>query len=852
MKKQLTLCAAAFTMAWSLSAETLTMTNRSGVEQEFEIQRLIERQIGPGTTYTRFRIPDFPLNVNVVTVDLTNPYNRIETTVANEKSKGTELLVNAAKRQSYEGHRPLAAANANFWVVASQREEAVYTGTTRNVSLRNGKMITESNQHRDQWDGGTTRTGIVGISYDKQLFIDYCTSEIKASNPKFGTLDVWQCNKGVWNDELCMYNSHYGASTQFMPIAQNPTTGKYILDNAGDATEVILDFAEGGTWKSGEPMTFVVKEVRLNGGKGTLGDHDLALVGRGDNAVAMAKLEAGAEVSLEYSWTFNPGKDNESNDPIENAIGGNALVMRNGNLTKHNTNETYNSQIYSRTGYGTSADGKTLYIVVIDKSTSPKYGSSYGCGTTQMCEIARHLGCSNMANFDAGGSAEMMVNYEIVNTTTEASPRAVANGWMVYSTAPEDDNTVAALAFYEPSITVPVYSTSVPQIIAYNKYGAVITYDYQNAVLSCPESLGTCEGSLFTAAGTPAEGILTATVGDVTASVNVSVVGAEIKLRSNALLIDNATPYTLEVSATADRVVYPYDPAFLNWEIDDPAIVDIDSDGVLHGLKEGSTKIRCTIGEFSDEADVTVEIDPAASISITENIAAWKLKGSSGISNLALDDNGILSYTYASPRSPYIELSLNEGLKSFYSLPSSFFTDFESDVEIASVTLTVETAMGSREVPVKIAPDKPWAAGTPHHVEIDLAGSVDLNDVCEFPIMFKRIRYTLVTNSANKGDRKLSFGGVHASYKSFQGVESAVADAPTSIFIDRNPVAAGEQVNVNAPAASKVDVFNMAGIKVAHASLADGLGSFKAPSAGSYVVVASGSDVRHTAILIVK
>lgn len=839
-------------MAFALSAETLTMTNRSGAAQEFEMQRLIERQIGPGTMYTRIRIPDFPLNVNVVTVDLTNPYNRIETTVAGEKAKGTELLVKAAQRQDYEGHRALAAANANFWVVASQPEEAVYTGTTRNVSLRNGKLITESNQHRDQWDGGTMRTGIVGVSYDRNLFIDYCTSEIKASNDKIGRLDVWQCNKGVWNDELCMYNSHYGATTQFMPIAQNPTTGKYILDTAGDATEVILDFAEGGSWQSGAPMTFVVKEVRLNGGKGTLGNHDLALVGRGDNATALAKLEAGDEVTLEYSWTFNPGEENATSEPIENAIGGNALVMRNGELTKHNNNETYNSQIYSRTGYGTSADGKTLYIVVIDKSTSPKYGSSYGCGTTQMCEIARHLGCSNMANFDAGGSAEMMVNFEIVNTTTEATPRAVANGWMVFSTAPEDDNTVTSLAFYQADPVVPVYSTTTPQVIAYNKYGAIISYDYKDVTLSCDESLGTCEGNAFTASGTPGQGILTATVGDVSTTVDMKVVGAEVEMRSHNLLIDNVVKYPLEVSATADRVVYPYDPSYLAWEIEDPSIVNITAEGHLVGLKEGTTKIKCTIGEFSDEATVTVEIAPAASLPITENSEDWKLKGSSGITDLALAADGKLSFSYASPRTPYIEMSLNEGLKNFYSLPSSFFTEFQTDVNIASITFVVETAMGTREVSVKVEPEQAWEAGKFHHVDIDLTGSVNMDDICEYPIQFKRIRYTIEPSSAYKGDHILNFGGIHAEYNEFKGVESVASEGASTIFIDHNPVSAGEQVAVNAPGASKVQVFNMAGGLVAENALTEGNGWFKAPVAGTYVVAACGEGSRLTTVLIVK
>lgn len=851
MKKQLLICAA-LTMACVASAETFTMTNRSGVEQEYELQRLIERQIGPGTVYTRIRIPEFPLNVNVVTVDLTNPYNRIETTVANEKSRGTESLVKAAQRQNSECHRPLAAANANFWIVSSQPEDAVYSGITRNVSLRNGKMITESNQHRDQWDGGTQRTGIVGISYDKTLYIDYCTSEIKAFNEKFGSLDVWQCNKGVWSDELCMYNSHYGATTQFMPIAQNPETGKYYLDNAGDATEVILDFAEGEEWRSGSPMKFIVKEVRTNAGKGTLGNHDLALVGRGDNATEIAKLAPDDEVTIEYGWTFNPGKDNESNAPIENAVGGNALVMRNGKLTKHNTNETYNSQIYSRTGYGTSADGKTLYIVVIDKSNAPIYGSSYGCSTTQMCEIARYLGCSNMANFDAGGSAELMVDYKIVNTTTEGTPRAVANGWMVYSTAPEDDNTVASLAFYDPSITVPVYATTIPAVIAYNKYGAVISYNYQDVEFSCPEELGSCDGNKFTAGSNPAEGVLTVSVGDIKAEVKVNVVGADIKLRSHDLLIDNYEEYPVETTATAGNETYTYDPATLAWEIEDPTIVDIDANGVLRGLKNGKTKIKCTIGEFSDEADVTVEIPEAPAMSISENFSEWKLKGASGITNVSIDSEGNVGFTYGAPRTPYIEFSFDEGPRSFYSLPKNFYTEFKSDVDIASLTFVIQGAMQARETSVKVEPETPYEAGITHRVEFDVTEAIDLKDLCEYPVKFKRLRYTIKSNSANKGDHTINFGGVFGEYPNYQGVESVAAENADGLILSGNPVDAGSQVAVSAPGATEVKVYSLTGALISETALTDGAGSFTAPASGSYVVAATGANVRCSAVLIVK
>ena len=140
--------------ATAIKAEEIAIGTKS-----YHCERIIERKIGPGTVYTRLRLPDYPLNVNIVTVDLNNQYNRIETTVANESSRGTESLVKAAKRLDGVSHRPLAAANANFWVVPPQNENTVYSGITRNASVRNGKMVTESNQHQEKWDKGTTQIG---------------------------------------------------------------------------------------------------------------------------------------------------------------------------------------------------------------------------------------------------------------------------------------------------------------------------------------------------------------------------------------------------------------------------------------------------------------------------------------------------------------------------------------------------------------------------------------------------------------------------------------------------------------------------------------------------------------------
>lgn len=498
-------------------AETVTFNGK-----QYELEKKIERKIGPGATYTRLRLEHStsPLNVNLITVDLNNPYNRIETTIANESAKGTESLVKAAARQSSVGHRPLGGANANFWVVATQPEYPLYSGITRNASVRNGKMVTESNQYNEKWDKGTQRTGVTSISYDKTLNIDYCSSTIIAKW-NGGSTTIHQCNKGFRVGEICMYNSFFGKTRKFIPYVLGGTDGKtYTEDAANESTEVLLDKVAGSEWTGGKPIQFVVKEIRTNAGHGTLGEHDLALVGRGTSVTTkLGSLKMGDEVTLTYNWTYTGGKT----PIVEQAIGGNAQVMRDGVLTEHNSNETYNSQIYSRTGYGCSADGKTLYIIVIDKSTDPVYGKSAGCSTSTMCEIARHFGCSNMQNYDAGGSAEMLIDGAIINKTTEASPRNVANGWLVYSVAPEDKPTITSLAFDHPEIRLAKGDSFTPTILGYDCYDNLRNKNINGFTLSCSPGLGTCSGNTFVAANKDASGTLTATYMGVSVTKNVTI-----------------------------------------------------------------------------------------------------------------------------------------------------------------------------------------------------------------------------------------------------------------------------------------------------------------------------------------
>lgn len=96
------------------AAETPQTFTIDGKDYSYDL--ITSKQVGPGVVYNRIRIADFPLNINYMTVDLTNPYNRIETQQANEKTGTTEKLADAYTRMQKAGKKPIGARTATSGV----------------------------------------------------------------------------------------------------------------------------------------------------------------------------------------------------------------------------------------------------------------------------------------------------------------------------------------------------------------------------------------------------------------------------------------------------------------------------------------------------------------------------------------------------------------------------------------------------------------------------------------------------------------------------------------------------------------------------------------------------------------
>ena len=784
--------------------------------KEYDYDLLISKEIGPGVRYNRIRIPEFPLNVNYMVVDLNNPYNRIETQQANETLGSTERLADAYARQQADGKKPLGGQNGNFWVVSGQGIPSQFAlGATYNANLKNGQIITETNGYSDQWDGGPQRTGVVGIDANKKLWIESMSWKGYVSSNRWGAgqrHEIIQANKYCRaSGEITLYNSFYGRNKKFQTIeAAADNQSATLVDNA--TCEVYLDLNEGQEWASGKDFTATVKEVKSGEAAGTLGDYDLCLAGTAAYRTALEQLQPGDVVTLNYGWQSYA--TNEVPE-LENAIGGNAVVLLNGELTGRNEDETYNSQIYSRSAYGMSEDGKTLYMLVIDKSGDPVYGVSAGCNTSVMCQIMKQLGAWTVCNVDAGGSAQLMVQGEVVNRTTEGTPRAVANGWMVYSTAPEtaESDVISRIEFLDPELNIPIYSAYTPVILGYNEYGELIDENVEGIELSLDNpALGTASGNTFNAAGEAVTGKLIATLGNVSVTKDINIIDAEeIALRVNPVLIDGRD-YSIEVVSKAGLVEFECDPSRLEWTVDDESVVSI-VDGVLKGLKNGTTKIYGQLDDVAVSADVTVELPESQYMPVYRTFPdaeAWNLRqlGGTGLSISELDNGFKVNYTgNGSSRGAYIAL---ESTVRIWSLPESLRIRINpGNATVKGISLTATNAMGDIISPWDVF-DGELEKNAESVLVAEISDWCNPDDIGVYPITINSFRMDM--GASAKGEVfDIQVPGFEACYGSDASVESVVAKGGMSIY--PNPVSNGV-FTVSLPAGSEyghISVYNGAG-----------------------------------------
>ncbi|WP_418790803.1 phosphodiester glycosidase family protein [Phosphitispora sp. TUW77] len=333
------------------------------------------------------------LSVYVMTVDLTNEYVKVDTIAGSQgvitSNKSTTNLAREAGA--------VAAINGDFF----QMSEKAPIG----ITIQSGEMITSPAQRNDMYAFGMTNDNVP--VFDIFGFNGTVTAPTGAEHQLFGiNKPAYLIAEGQNSDlnRLNMYTPKWSYQSRG-PISGLTGMVEMVVEND------------------------IVREIRVDQSKTPIPPGGYVLAGHG---TAGQYLTANFKVGDPVQAVYQAVPDN-----LFSAVGGQALLVQNGKRHWFSQNITGNK---ARTSIGTSADGKTLYLVVVDGGNS-----SRGMTQEELADFMISIGAWTALNLDGGGSSTMSVRQlgeesaSLVNKPVYGSERSIPTAIGILSTAPAAD-----------------------------------------------------------------------------------------------------------------------------------------------------------------------------------------------------------------------------------------------------------------------------------------------------------------------------------------------------------------------------------------------------------------------------
>lgn len=782
---------------WTLQGNTYT------------VDTLFHAPVGPGTTQTSLHVEGaYTLNIFYTTTDLTHPNVEMRVAPANNNSlAGGAAVSKMAQNNTTDEVQYFAGVNADFFG---------YSKPIGSTVINNEIWYANNNG----WTGW-------GIDVDKKTLLGNSTFSGTVTTSNGTSHNITSVNNARNENNLVIYTSKYGSTSG---------TNDY-------GYEVIITPTEG-TLRFGT-MEMTVAETPHVKGSTTIPAGSYILSGHGTAATFVASLTQGEKITINTQMKLG---DNTI-VPTQLA-GGQPMILSGGEVLNTESALDHLTALNPRTAVGYDATGTKLVLLVVDGRSS----ASQGCVSKVLADIMREVGCSEAMNFDGGGSSALYTKVlGVRNDPSDGKERNVTNGVFAVSNAPVD-NTVATLAFEDFKTALPKYGFYNPRVYAFNKYGVMISDDFEEATLSCPKELGEIvDGGKILFSNGEGSHVLTATYGDAKAEVIVTIGSGAPSFRLDSVLVDTYTDYTMEVTAIVGDKEMPLENSALTWSVEDASIATVDAAGVVHGIKNGTTRLFGAVEDFSDTILVKVEVPTVRYQDAETDVDAttWKLT-KSGVKNealAALGSNGVaVDYTISSSRNPYVKLTKALPI---WSRPDSIEFQFNpGDATIKQITIQVTPSQGAKAANVTITPT--LTANTVNRVQIPVSELADITDAGIYPLTINAI--TLYPGDAVNTVGHIELPHIYGVYTAIApdaGVENVVVDDSREILIIApNPVKAGSLVTINVTEKATYAIYNTAGVL-----MAKGNGNQINTSnlaAGIYIVSVNDNDAQRSAQLVIK
>ena len=378
--------------------------------------------------------------------------------------------------------------------------------------------------------------------------------------------------------------------------------------------------------------------------KNEISENSFLLIGREAGAITLQQLKVGDEVSIEYAPKVSNGQ------PLKFAIGGNPILVKDGEVQPVDDSVTA-----PRTAVGYSADGKEMYLVVVDG----RQASSRGMTLFEMGELMKEFGAYQALNLDGGGSSAIVARtpgeeqVEIKNNPSDGTERAVPNGIGIFTA--EGNGILSGLKVSTQSTiehsdrVFPGLTRNFTAAGFDDAYDAVQTGEVNWK--SLPGDVGKFEkDGMFHATKSGSASIEVQTK-SIKATTPITVLGELEKIEMNLPRLGLAEGTTEKFHINGyDKNGYsaPIEPNDARLEYDQ-AVIDIkkNADGSFSAIGKGSggsTLMTATVNDKKAYLPVTVGLK-TETVSEMEALSEWRFSSArgSGIveSAAGMNSNGI-------------------------------------------------------------------------------------------------------------------------------------------------------------------------------------------------------------------
>jgi exopolysaccharide biosynthesis protein len=326
-------------------------------------------KIAPGVFYTKTVDKTGPYRIFVLRINPSKP-STIDTVLATDKLPGLERTSSMAARSG-----AIAAINGDY---------ASFTGRPVYTFARDGSL----DQTPTSWGRNFSMTTTETASY-----IGHPATSASMFDPATGiSYDINRVNEGEPGlNKIAMYTPSGGTDGKPPPDACSarlfPVEAPRLRESAPGAES--LHYVDSVVCKSA-PMP-------------RQGGVVVATPAAGGKATAISSLVIGQQLSIGWSlgWTG-----------VFDTIGGNPTLIENGIIQTDNVTGTDSFHMrHPRTGVGTTATGKVLFVAVDGRQP----GYSIGMTLERFAQLFEDLGATWALNLDGGGSTTFVVNGDIKN-----------------------------------------------------------------------------------------------------------------------------------------------------------------------------------------------------------------------------------------------------------------------------------------------------------------------------------------------------------------------------------------------------------------------------------------------------